>query len=566
MKRGYGMASRKRGGRGGRAWRAWRALAAGLTLAGLLGAATASGQPTKGPTQAPTKAPTKAPPGSSSAPSGATGTGGGGGSGTPSGDGSAAVIAEVDALARAGDQRGVEERLRRVLSEDAALGQRLCLDLLASERPSERLLGAGLLGSALDAKGVAELASRLNAAKCPDERRFLVRAIGPKAQPGGRERAALIEPFLRDRDAQVRAAAFQALADTGGAETVEWLAKELRQAPLETRSWSGGDNGVVQMSAWGAVTALTGLPMTNQRDVRDWLKAHLAAAKEAPDHEKPWLKSGQPGGEGPGGAALPFMEGERLVSRRFGVSVQVEDLTPPKKDGGASVKPWMGTLDAAADRAVAGSAPVFGIVHLPVIGLVFCDDRSFASFGGTSKGYFGLAQNNRVVIRFEGGKSVASVLIHEYVHIVHQSQFSKQPRWIMEGVAESLARSPVSSVFASMSAEDRRGFMVLPTKGLLATITRWDTGGNTGGERDQYTQAFIAIDFLRHSGRFSLPGLRLAALMGRLERGETAGAALEAVYGMKMEDLDRQVARWWASMPVPDENAKNPPAIKGPGG
>ena len=140
-------------------------------------------------------------------------------------------------------------------------------------------------------------------------------------------------------------------------------------------------------------------------------------------------------------------------------------------------------------------------------------------------------------------------LAHEYIHIIHNSRYEKQPRWLSEGLAESLTRSPSHSMWNAVGPSGQRRPAPRTGRGFCLSVTRWDSEGSTNENPSLYSRAHIFTDYLRFG--FVAGEARLACLMGRLSRGEPSQRAIEAVYGVPVDQMDAALQAWLAADPEP---------------
>jgi len=143
----------------------------------------------------------------------------------------------------------------------------------------------------------------------------------------------------------------------------------------------------------------------------------------------------------------------------------------------------------------------------------------------------------------ESAPVVASVLAHEYVHIIHSANYEDQPRWMAEGLAESLSKSRGESMLALAPIGQRGPVLARARAGPATRVTARRTGGNSGEDTELYRDAYSLVDFLRF-GQFSTPNARLHGLTGRLPRGETADRAFQGAFGLSVKELDRLLPAW----------------------
>jgi hypothetical protein len=458
--------------------------------------------------------------------------------------------ARLDGALKKNDAVEVERALREAMGTEGGSG--LCWKVMQSARPDVRLIGASVLASMGDAGTLAKTAKGLDVTTHADERRVLVRAIGRRAkawtsirkmadtayarQPG-KEIEALLADFLNDRDKMVRVAAVQALADTGRAEMLDRLLGSLALAPVQVRKWNTSeDTSILTMAIYGAVSSLTGLRPESAQQVRDWINAHKSAFAGAEDGKRPWETAEN-------AERLPAMKGGRLNTPSLIVRFETKDLPAPSDVSSEDCRKLVETFERGCAKARAAAEPVFGTAHLPPIQLILADDSNIASFGGTAKGYFGFSLGNCVVMRVGQPVVMESVLAHEFVHIIHQANYNSQPRWLMEGVAESLSKSPASSPWPAAIKHASTDLQKRMMSGAVSGVIRWTASGNSGEPMELYEQGHIVVDYLRFGG-FTAPEVRLNVLMGRLARGESPDRALHDAYGMTTSEMDKGLLAW----------------------
>jgi hypothetical protein len=464
---------------------------------------------------------------------------------------SAAFVSRLDGAFRRNDAGEMERILREAMTTE--VGCELCWKVMQCERADLRVVGASVLASMADAEALARTAQRLDVVNRADERRLLVRAIGPRAAawrsdrkerdprgPGGasgKDIEKLLAPFMDDRDKMVRAAAVQALADCGRGEMLERMTGSLGLAPVQVRKWNTTDDtSVVTMAVYGAVASVTGLRPESAAQVREWLAAHRGALAGAEDGKRPWE-------EGAAVETLPVMRGGRLQTPSLIVRFETKEMRAPGDVSGDEWQRLVETFERGCSRARSAAEGVFGTAHLPPIQLILADDSNIASYGGTAKGYFGFSLGNCVVMRVGRPVVMESVLAHEFVHIIHQANYRSQPRWIMEGMAESLSKSAVSSGWPARIRHASPELQKRLATGAVSGVIRWTSSGSSGEPYELYEQGHLVVDYLRFGG-FTCPEARLNVLMGRLARGESADRALRDAYGMTVAEMDRGVLKW----------------------
>jgi len=441
--------------------------------------------------------------------------------------GPAPEAAGLEAAVIAGDGRGAAAMLEGLWASDRELAREASWRLISSETVAHRPLGLEAMRAHATADELAAVAAALDGQRYPEERRWLVRAIGRSTDENAQELAA---GFVTDRDPYVRASAVSALADLGDVASVASYARRLKSVPLGVQSWSSDDDGAEQMAMYGAVLSLTGLRPRTSRDVLDWVREQgdaiaQASPAEAPDPATAWSQ-----------------EGEYLLTPSLRVEFDMRDTAGPE-GGPSDQSEFVVGLERSVGAAKLAAEPIFGRVHMPVVRLVFADDQTIGKFGGTSRGYYGFARGNKIAMRLTDWGTVRTVLTHEYIHLIHSAQGEDQPRWLSEGLAESLTRSARATAWAAPLAPGRDELFGLLAREGLSGVARWESSGSSGEDPNLYAKAHAAVDYLRFGG-FGAEDARLAMLVGRIGRGERPERALEQVYGRPMGDLDRGLAAW----------------------
>lgn len=442
----------------------------------------------------------------------------------------ARLQARLDAAWKRGDERAVEAALRDAWGVDAAWARDASWKMITG--PSLwRSVGVAMIVEHGSPEHLADAARSLDAAQYPDERRRLVRSLGSKDP----EKApALIEPFLRDRDRRMQIAAVQALSDFDHPRCFEPLVNRLpNEMPAYRSSWSGDDRAMMDFAVAAAVRSLTNLrPMTGSEVKRWWDRNKGSRLERAPDPE--------PRGDGPPKGNSRGMD--FFATPSFDIYLHVRGMTAPMPDGPLGWENLKDLVEEASRFACVSAEQVFGPVHLPVVRLLLCDETQFSAKAGMTS-FAGVSNGNEIVIRLGHPLSMRGVIAHEMIHIIHSANYNDQPRWLSEGLAESLTASSRASSWSTGSVRER-GLESILRQGAVSQIIQWRSGG-VSGEREQrnYELGHLVVDYLRFGG-FAAPEVKLAALMGRLERSMSAAQALEQVYGLSPRDMDRDLVRW----------------------
>lgn len=441
-----------------------------------------------------------------------------------------ALASGLERAVVSGDWTGAERTLDLLWEADRERAREASWLLVTSETVAHRPLGLASFKEHGTAEVLAAAAGALDAQRFPDERRWLVRAIGGAGGEGsvGRARA-----FLSDRDGYVRASAAWALADLGDVASVAEYARRLGIAPLSVETWPDDDRSVEQMAMYGAVQTLTGLRPRSSREVLDWVREHWEGLVElAPPAPVVRLD--------------PFREGDWLLTPSLRVEFDVGDAAAPEGGPGREEE-FLEGLEQSVARARAAAEPIFGRVHLPMVRLVFADDRTIAKFGGQSRGYYGFSRGNKIAMRLGEWRVVRSVLAHEYIHVIHDAQSEDQPRWLSEGLAESLTRSATASAWADPLLPGRAAVFEAVGRSGVSGLMGWESSGSSGEDPMLYARAHLMVDYLRFGG-FAAPDARLMLLISRISRGERPASAVEQVYGRPLRELDAGLAAWIAGL------------------
>ncbi len=452
-----------------------------------------------------------------------------------------------------GDGQSAERALFTGWDIDATWGEGAAMELLQGKSTSMRVLGAVGLARRAAPERLAEMARSLKETDFPDERRLLVRAIGTrvvarrnaKAGEGTTDPkvAELLEPFLHDRDAQVRAAALASFADLGDPKAVEKWVGKLREIPAYSNSKSLGDAEVVNRAMHGAAYALSGVRAKKAGDLRDWLQATKGLERVK--------VQGDPFSEAKGDQ---WNGASYYVSPAFDIYFRIAGVKGAPSDGPLEWTALSRAFDGARRLASERLAPIVGTVYSPHVRLYVADKQQFSALATTTS-FAGVTQGNEIVLQLQTLPAMTGTLVHEYVHWIHNSWFPNQPRWLAEGSAMSLSdpRTEKEPPGLPPPGTELRKMM---DAGIFSQMLNWNSSGSSDSkEAARYMLAKMAIDFLRR-GPFSVPEERLGFFWGRIDRREAGARALELTYGMNVKQLDASARAWYearASEPNPDK-------------
>lgn len=432
-----------------------------------------------------------------------------------------ALSRECDAAWRANDHNALAAALDAAWSQDPAWARDRAFRVIQRGNGPQRAVGVQALTRHADAKSLGQAAAALSPGRFPDERRLLVRAMGP-----GLEDLSHVKRFIDDEDPLTRAAAVQALADAGQRAGVGFFIGRLKDAPAAQGKWDGDEDGILTMSQHGALYSLTGY-----------------RAEDGPSAQRWWESAGRRDAEAPPAGRERQRRGEAYYpTPSFDVQFKVQGIDGTPKSGPLAWGELSTLLEEAKAQALAAAEPIFGRMHLPPIRLLICDDTQFSAYAGLSF-MGGVAMGNEIVMRLNEPRFMRGTLAHEYVHIIHGACYQEQPRWLGEGVAVSLSRSLTGSPW-SWDFVSRAGLDEAVREGAFREAVNW-TAGAASDEREgrMYELAYLVTDYLRFGGH-AAPGAQLAMLMGKLSRSASATDALEEVYAMRIEALDAAVRHW----------------------
>lgn len=442
--------------------------------------------------------------------------------------------AEFTRAVRTGDEVAIAEALRGVWEADTNSGAQASLHLIQRGRPHMSPMAVGALLRWGDAELLSASAAELNAARNRDERRLLVRAIGSTEDIDALER---LRPFLRDSDELVQAAAIAAIADLGEPEGLTLFADRYPMRPTEQAQRN--DRLALELTMHGAALTLTGRAMHTQDDLRTWMR-------EREDGARGRGATRRSGGVERGFNDLPPDRDGRFTTPSFDGRFMVGDLDRTIRDAGApGWRELYRGLEDAAKSAKSGAEGVFGKAHLPALELRLADERMVAAAGGGPRGFYGFRRPGQVIIHFDNWERVRASVANLTIHSIEMASLGPIPRWLSEGVAESLTRSAQRSEWVGPKYAGA-GLTDDVQRGAFSTVRQWT--GDVGSNEDPklYQLAHLAVDYLRYGG-FSDANVRLSMLLGRMSRGESEATALQAVYGLSMRELDAGLREWVSS-------------------
>ena len=224
---------------------------------------------------------------------------------------------------------------------------------------------------------------------------------------------------------------------------------------------------------------------------------------------------------------LDKIERERRTEAAFGrETVGTFVLRYPPGLDAARRRAVMGALETARERVVtalgdAGPEPVTVVLYDR--GQFSDATRSHAWVDGLFDGRIRLPIGSTLPRRAQ----LERLLTHEYAHaVIHRHARGRAPRWLHEGLAQSLEGRVADAALASGS---------LTLGGLETLVTEADPRRARAG----YELALYVVgDLLDRGGMESM-----RALLARLAAGETIEDAAPRVYGWRLTELESQWRR-----------------------
>jgi hypothetical protein len=444
----------------------------------------------------------------------------------------------VVSAANSGDDGALVKALDSLGTDDLPHTIECATELITQGKAHQRPVAVAALLKYADADSLARIVTQLRPDVFQDERRQLVRGLGSRR---GQSVLPAIQAFLRDQDLLVRAAAAACIADQKDISGVGLLLNAPPSLTDFTEIEGSGDDRLYAISAIAAIRALSGVNARDTGEIFDWWHNNAGRTISAAGVSDQKFKAPVNG---------------RLAGRNFEIRFNPADAQSilEQRMHLHSDDDWnkfVRIMESGArqDRVVAGR--IFGRIYAPCCRVTFATSRTIASDGGVSEGSGGFTNQGRIIINAETFAPYfwPTILRHEYIHALHQSQFVEQPRWLLEGVAVSLSESPVRSSWtpnrirsADLADGLRRG-------GFSITIDWINDAHSHRNEGVSYALSGLVFDYLRFGG-IPASEQRIFALMGALSRGGQARQAIESIYGCPIEKLDVDMAKWAFGLPI----------------
>lgn len=225
---------------------------------------------------------------------------------------------------------------------------------------------------------------------------------------------------------------------------------------------------------------------------------------------------------------LDKVERERRVERGFRREIGRHFVVKYRAGADATARRRVvAALDAARERV---ATQLGAIADEPVIVILY-DRQQFDNVARAHPWVTGLF-DGKIRLPLGGAlpprRELERLLVHEYAHaVIHHRSRGRAPRWLHEGLAQSLeGRAPDPSLAAP-------GRITL--EGLEALVTDSDPRHAHAGYE---VALFVVTDLLERGGMTSI-----RALLSRLAAGETMAAAAPGVYGWRLTELESQWRR-----------------------
>lgn len=428
------------------------------------------------------------------------------------------------------DDQAADALFDRLWKADANKALSRAMTMLGSGRGHERVIAATAIARNATPVQIARAAESARTPGQIGERRWLVRSLG--AHPAA-DALPLLRAFLNDQKRIVQVAAIQAIAELNAREGFELvLPRFTPQAPANKGNANCDGSDMLALSHYGLARAFLG-------DTPDDLQSTRVMSEDA----RAGRRSNKPVAAGEEVFEPAQRRGQTVYrSPSFEVSIRLsKPATPDQIPAGKS-----GTLapmiESSAKRSLRAAEPIVGRVFLPRLRLIIADQKTFSGLASAPTTFGGVSKCNEIVLNYNPLSSPI-VLVHEYVHAIHSATFDNQPRWISEGLAESLTLSSTMSAWNMLRVRSS-GLEGKLGKSIVTEALQWKSGAVTG-EREAllYAQSHLLVNFLRY-GPFASAPARLASFMARLSRGENPQTVLQDLYRATPGDMDRWIAQW----------------------
>lgn len=411
---------------------------------------------------------------------------------------------------------------------DRATASQMSRTLLGSGSSLQSVIGLEQIARNAPTPGLLDAVAGLNPRLQRNEISILVRALGSREIE---EPVATLRPFLDSRDVYVRQAALYALGDLGSPGDIALFVDELRNAPIVRDDFGQDDDDRIMNTLFGVAYKLTGYRGVDARDYAQWLAVYQADPKQAEEVARLSIADAQ---NRP--LSVQFSSDTFLTFDGYDLAFRLQDANPSQMDPSIPR-----AFTSAIARTRAAAAPVLGVVYPAPFRVYVADDTGFASLAGNT--YMGgQSEVNKVFLRHESLNRMDPTFAHEYVHVLHQAMYENQPRWLAEGLAESIS---TSTQRWSSHRLVTLGIDQAANDGVFSRLLSWGSISSDARESENYRLSHLAVDFLRF-GPYPAGETRLHLLMASISQGRGERQALADFYA-DPGTLDDQVRAWLQS-------------------
>jgi hypothetical protein len=431
------------------------------------------------------------------------------------------LVKALDAAWKSQDSIAFSKALDDAWTADGAWTAKRCEQILSSDADYFRPSALAAIARHADVPTLARLITTLNRQRYIGERRFLIYALANHSEE---QVASSLAALARDQDQLIRAAAVTTLGTFNKPELLEPFASSLREHPAWTPESPGGDEHVLQMALYSAIEHIT--------------RERPGSAREAKLLLTPAKPTAPP-------ATADTPETIRVLGKSYFHVPRANllfDLGPKSPVSSGRTRTFEKEILPVVEDMIKISTPYFGPIQPAAIRLIIADKQRFSGYAGNSFRP-GVSQGNQVVLRDMDPDTMRAVLSHEYIHVLQQAAFANQPRWLVEGMAESLSISRKETVW-SRGAITSAGLLPDINTSIFGVLLNWDGAASSGDQESRlYRMSHVAMDFLRF-GPHGDADVRLFLLMSRVGEKENSAATLKALYGGDAKEMDAKLREW----------------------
>lgn len=426
----------------------------------------------------------------------------------------------LDVAWKSQDSLAFSKALEDAWSTDPGWTRKRCEQILSSDADFFHPAALATLSRHADSQTLLHLINSLNRQRRVGERRFLIYAL---AEHPVDQVASPLAALARDQDPLIRAAAAATLGTFEKPELLEPFASCLREHPAWKPESASDDQHVLQMALYGAIEHMTKERPGSAREAQSLL---------VPVKPQPTESAKKPETINIRGKSYLNVPRANLLF----------DLGPKTPVSDGRTRTFEKEILPVVDEMIKIGKPYFGPIQPAAIRLIIADKQRFSGYAGNSFRP-GVSQGNQVVLRDMDPDLTRSVLSHEYIHVLQQAAFANQPRWLVEGMAESLSISKKETVW-SRGAILSAGLESDVKKAVFGVLLNWDGAASSGDQESRlYRMSHMAIDYLRF-GPYGDADVRLFLFLSRIGEKENPAATLKALYGGDAREMDAKLREW----------------------